>query len=465
MKFPIILAGLSLAAVLRAAPPVVFQALDPVRPDETFLLFGADLTPAVTAEGVRVPDKPVMAPPGSVVRSPVGPNLKPETLAILQATDLSAKVLIPATWTPGIFAVRLRNADGTGDWQFANRPQLWWQMSDLGGKATPGGELRVFGKNFGKSSRLWLVDGKAAARELPLKIARDFDVTAVLPRDLAIGTYRVWLHNGKGGTAGFGEPLPLEVVTADVWPETVFDVTQFGANSDDEHDDTDGIRRALKAAEANNGGIVYLPRGTYIVTGKLVIPARTILRGESKDGVLIKVPLYWPHAPQKLAELDAVIAGNGHFGVENLTLVATPAQRLIVAPDSRDSYGPGMSRWHSYAPVADDVHLRNLRLQHLYFSHRLNAGDSRRKISESPSTVVIYGADFSLEDSEVISPGMPIQINGAVRARICRNVLRTGRNGGYGLYESAGRVCSKTTISRPPTWRELMAGCRGAHPN
>lgn len=445
MKSLVISTCLLLAPVgLHAARPVVFQTLDPVSPDETLLLFGADLSPSVTAEGLRLPDDPVAGPPPAMVGTPTGQS---ETMELLQATDLSAKVLIPAKWSPGVFAVRLRNADGAGEWRFANRPQLWWQMSGAGGKASPGGELRVFGKNFGQASRLWLVDGQERAREIPLKVARDFDVAADLPRDLPAGSYSIWLHNGKGGPAGFGESLPVEVVAPDLWPDTVFDVTQFGATHDNEHDDTGAIRRALKMAGTRGGGIVYLPRGTYIITGKLVIPPRTVLRGEARDRVWLKVPVYWPKPPEKLPGFDSVVAGDGHFGVESLSIVAQPVQRLIAAPDLPAAYGTGMARWRSSTPAADEVHLRNLRLQHLYYAHRVSDGDPRRKVSDGPSTIVIKGTGFSLEDSEVVSAGMPIQLQGAVRARISRNILRTGRNGWYGLFDPATGVFEENDIS------------------
>ena len=40
------------------------------------------------------------------------------------------------------------------------------------------------------------------------------------------------------------------------------------------------IDRALEAARAAGGGVVYLPRGQYFVDGPLIVPEGTRLRGE-----------------------------------------------------------------------------------------------------------------------------------------------------------------------------------------
>ena len=44
---------------------------------------------------------------------------------------------------------------------------------------------------------------------------------------------------------------------------------------------------AIKAADANQGGVVYFPRGQYFVTGPLLVPNGVILRGEAAELVSI----------------------------------------------------------------------------------------------------------------------------------------------------------------------------------
>jgi hypothetical protein len=407
-----------------AGVPVVFETLDPVQPDETLLLFGSDVTPKASAEGLRLRDDPVTAPPPAIVTSPSG---KSTPLDMLQGTDLSAKILIPKSWKPGVYAIRLRNQDGVSAWQFVNRPQLWWQVSGVGGKAHPGAGIRVFGKNLGSGTRLWLVDSFNRSYEIPVKEAGDFEATGQIPKSVPTGHYHLWAHNGHGGAAGFGEPIELEVVPSDLWPTTAFDVTAFGAKGNDQTDDTPAIRRALARAEANGGGVVYLRRGTYLITGKLTIPPRTVLRGEGRELVWLKVPFFWPEPAKRLSEFDAVIAGNGRFAVENLSIVAQPVQRIVVAPDVPDMCASGEARVAASTPLAPNVRLSNLGLWHLYYAHRVAAE------SPAPTSIAVNGADFTLEDCEVVSPGMPIQVTNATRTIIKDNVLRIGR-GWYGLW-------------------------------
>ena len=200
---------------------------------------------------------------------------------------------------------------------------------------------------------------------------------------------------------------------------------------------------ATRATESSSSR----PARIYLVTGKLVVPRHTTLRGEARDLVWIKVPAYWPKKPTKHPEFDSVLAGNGAFAVEDLSIVAQSVKRIIAAPDVPNAYGSTRAAWFRETSSADDVHLRRLRIQHLTFAHRLKKGDPRRQLEGGAPTIAVKGADFSLEDSVVISPGMPIQIAGADRVTITRNVLRTGRNGWYCLQDPSDSVFEENDIA------------------
>jgi hypothetical protein len=84
---------------------------------------------------------------------------------------------------------------------------------------------------------------------------------------------------------------PVEAGACDlsgfVYPEAIhkpakaelFNVRDFGALGDGVTDDSAAFARALKAAETNGGGTVYVPAGQFVLRKELVIPARTELRG------------------------------------------------------------------------------------------------------------------------------------------------------------------------------------------
>lgn len=410
---------------LLADAPMIFKALDPVGPDETVLLFGSGVTEETTAEGVRLDDHVVSAPPIEVMHKLKAVALP---LKVLQKTDLSLKALIPATWMPGIYVVRVKNGEGASEWQFLNRPKIWWLMCGLGGKAVPGGNVRICGLNFGKKSRVWLQPDQGASRELPVRDARDNDLTVTLPKEAVPGHYRIWVHNGHGGQGGFGEPEEMTVETYTPWPDQRFDVQKFGAKGDGQTDDTKALSDALAAVQSAGGGVLWIPRGIYIITGKLVVPEHTVVRGESRDVVWLKVP-------SKAAPFNAVLAGNGNFGVEDLSIVSQTAQRLVACPDVPSTYARERANWGNNDPAPGGVILRRLRLQHLNFAHRLNKDDPRRLLSDGQATVTLRGPDCEVADCVIVSSGMPLQISRALRAQILRNQLGTGRNGWYGIWD------------------------------
>lgn len=68
----------------------------------------------------------------------------------------------------------------------------------------------------------------------------------------------------------------------------VHDITRHGARGDGVTDDGPAIRAALEAVDPEVGGVVYFPNGKYHVGQALFVHTnRTVLRGESRDGVEI----------------------------------------------------------------------------------------------------------------------------------------------------------------------------------
>ena len=70
----------------------------------------------------------------------------------------------------------------------------------------------------------------------------------------------------------------------------VFNVTNFGAKPNDDISDKDAIRKAIKAAEKNGGGIVFFPKGRFLVNedaddrGQIVISSSNIILRGSGSG-------------------------------------------------------------------------------------------------------------------------------------------------------------------------------------
>ena len=72
----------------------------------------------------------------------------------------------------------------------------------------------------------------------------------------------------------------------------VFSIIDYGATGNDQSDDTAAILKTLAACREAGGGIVHIPKGTYLISRQgaespiLEIPSHTILRGEGGGSTL-----------------------------------------------------------------------------------------------------------------------------------------------------------------------------------
>lgn len=115
----------------------------------------------------------------------------------------------------------------------------------------------------------------------------------------------------------------------------IVDVTRppYNAVPNDDKDDTQAIQRAL-ADHPNQGAILYLPNGVYVITDTLRWPhgesggaeeKNTVLQGQSRAGTILKVPdncAGWNDPKQPRATLWTGRAPAQRFGneVRNLTI-------------------------------------------------------------------------------------------------------------------------------------------------
>lgn len=145
----------------------------------------------------------------------------------------------------------------------------------------------------------------------------------------------------------------------------VFNVTAFGARPDDPHDDRAGIAAAVAAAERAGGGVVFLPRGRYLVNtrmqdrGMIPITASGItVRGEGcgAGGTIIHSIHPFdrgddPRNPSRLHLGDTVFtvyspaAKRGMETFETLARVAAPVERGDHALDVDDAARIAAGDW------------------------------------------------------------------------------------------------------------------------
>ena len=139
--------ALSATTASRAGAPVVFKAVDPVRPGEAVLLYGHGLADTLAVLVGRLPDgDPGQPPDATGVEMSAVEWLKAD---VLLKRNVSVQAALPRALKPGIYAVRVQIPSGEASRRIlVNRPDPWWVQGDVGTTASPGGWVRVFGKCF-----------------------------------------------------------------------------------------------------------------------------------------------------------------------------------------------------------------------------------------------------------------------------------------------------------------------------
>jgi len=138
-----------------------------------------------------------------------------------------------------------------------------------------------------------------------------YEARVTLPADLAPGHYGLFVHNGTGGEAGWGGPVPLRVEAAAEAPSRLFDAREFGAKGNGVEDDTAALRAALVQAGQAGGGTVFLPPGRYAISATLWIPPGVTLQGAGAQNSILAVrderPMRWDVPAEIAREMP------GHF--------------------------------------------------------------------------------------------------------------------------------------------------------
>lgn len=276
--------------------PRVFWVSQPVNKDETMLITAGNLVAgSTTVELAQLGDED---PGDPVSQTPSVSNWT--ALTALTSTTRSLTATVPANWSNGVYALRLRNGGSADTIHLVNAPDPWFVQGDMGDTATPGGSFTVAGsaleRTGGLSPQAALVNNGTGALVKKLALAERITTSTGyalrfnVPADVSEGEYQLWLHNGRGGKAAWVRfstfiEAPLNTVTvkqAKVWRTTVFSIASYGGTDDEK------FAAAIAAADANGGGKIYVPQGQYALNTQLVLPNETLLIGDGRDKSLIK---------------------------------------------------------------------------------------------------------------------------------------------------------------------------------
>lgn len=133
--------------------------------------------------------------------------------------------------------------------------------------------------------------------------------------------------------------------------DSLFVVTDFGADATGRVDDAPAIQAALDAAGAAGGGTVYLPQGQYTVLGRLAVPSGVELRGpcgSRYQGILLEPCVLTVHADRGTSSAPPFITLASGAGLRGFRIVYpeqgfnSPAEPIVPYPFCVRGEGPGV---------------------------------------------------------------------------------------------------------------------------
>jgi hypothetical protein len=333
------------ATIGATATPYIFWASQPVRPGETVLVASGNTDASSTAQ-IAVLDNGDSGVPTSAVDLS---KLSWQSVSVVQASGTSVKLVIPASFPQGVYAVRLQANGLNSAPALLNAPDITFVQSDQGDSATPGGWIQVHGTSIAASGAVAKLDlvsqGTVVAVLSPDGSGSAYAQRFPVPSSVGTGTYQMYVHNGNGGPRAWtayqtfiDRPITtVSVVAPSAWPATVFNVAHQPGTSDDAR-----VAAAIAAAAANGGGVIYFPAGTYALSSQLVLPNHTVLSGAGSALSFLR----WASTPTSSgAAVTALVAGaqlpgsvldRAAFSIQDLSLTA-PANYTGYAVDSEFS--------------------------------------------------------------------------------------------------------------------------------
>jgi hypothetical protein len=413
------------------AQPAIFWFNDPVGPDETVLVTGADLNEVKSATVTRVPDQGSTSAPQQET-----------SVAVLQANPLSLKFVIPKEFTPGIYRFTLNHAGGSLSGR-VNLPTLYWAQGNLGEAASPAGWIQVFGRNIirqpGRAQLTLLPDSGGAAAKAVLTKGDLWRGTFRIPDQLTPGHYRLRLFNGDGGNDEWVDAGSMTVREPDPESTESFDVRAYGANGDGKFDCTRAINAAINAARQSGGGTVYFPRGRYLVSDMLVIPPHVRIRGERTD----LVNLVWPDFADPP---PALLQGTTQFSIEDVTIYASNHLHVISG---------GFVFRDTRVPNAGDIAIRRVRIRASAFRGQMDTEATVHRMKDlqrvfpgsAPETVRLTGNRIEVSDCDILGSGHSLYLFKATNAVVAGNTLSNGRNGAYLILGSRRVVFENNVVT------------------
>jgi hypothetical protein len=435
------LSGLMLVCAAEAAPVIIWES-DPVRSGETVVVRGDAFGRTAKVE---------------VSISGQGEWKQAE---VLQQTERTLKFVLPKELPAGVVSYRIQVDGSFSEVRKLNAPQVWWIQGDQVESATPGGWIRLFGLNLGlKKGAKVILRNDGISVPLRLIAVDDFNFQAEVPTGVSPGRYKVEFQGGESAEVG-----EIELVKPPMQKTKEYRVTDFGAvpgqpdsiqyytgmKAADQVDSTASIQKALNAAGKSGGGIVYFPRGIYVLSKGVEVPAGVILRGAGRGQTALSwvddqlprekedlVKLMWgsllfkPIPDPQNAAHPYLIRGPGHFGVEDLAIYAVNHRAGILSDFPDTAAGAGhvkiqrvLMRLNRFINVQRTG--RHYADSEEAFLRRWN--DEPRGGANSQGAIHLSGPNLEVVDCDIYSSMSAMIFNGASGVIARNRIAGTGRS-------------------------------------
>lgn len=277
-----------------------------------------------------------------------------EELAILQPDEDSFKFVLPADFAHGIYALKAYGYQDQSDAEdvvlYINRPRVEQKQGDEGDISTVGGKiveqgdgtrtisggyLQLIGENLALAENNGFVGGgpiqvqfkNASTTRIftgdQILVNSKYSLMVPIPSDMPVGDYEVMVYNGFGDSTCWSEPVTVTIGVSPraAWPTEVFNLQKdYGASGQLGQNATPYFVNALADIAENGGGILYIPKGQYILRHTIIIPENVTVLGDGQDETIILwIPDQWEFGGMP----SALVYATDNIAIEDIGFYAT----------------------------------------------------------------------------------------------------------------------------------------------
>jgi len=232
-------------------------------------------------------------------------------LAVLNSNSASyVSAQIPPHLAVGLYAIWVKDGAMLSNPVFINKARAWGANDLCGLEVDSGRSFRLFGRNlYFPGQGTPTVNFVAGATSLAATVSGvdKYTLNVTAPAGLVAGTaYTLVVSNGMGGSQGSSSAIALtgRVSSSDPFglgvpwgADYTFSGNVYNVKTDPRlalkavgngvTNDAPAIQAAINAANAAGGGVVYMPAGTYKISGMnthlLTLKSNVVLKGDGID--------------------------------------------------------------------------------------------------------------------------------------------------------------------------------------